>query len=700
MSRKSREVTQGKGEVLDSWKEISTYLSRSVMTCHRWEQQLGLPVHRLDGTPKARVFAYTSEIDRWKADMLESSESRRPARRKRLKMATLAAGAIVVLTGLALWGRTFFRPAPLPVPVRVPSLAVLPFDNQTDDGSLDAWKTALPDLIMTDLGQSRFLDVVSTTRLYQVLKESAEAEKFPPEELKKVAEKARLDYTLNGTMKASAEGIVITVLIQNPKAGEVTGSLRAICRKEEDFFRAADELSKETKAALNLTRRQIRSDVDEPAARIITNSPEAFKLYSEGYRLQGKGKVIEAMAPLQRAVVLDAGFASAYRLLYHLCLNLSREDESGIYLKKAVDLAGRLPEKERNICLGDYYMNDVKDKKKALLAYQRRQELYPYDITSGGLAELYMGLEEWARAIPVWETLLLRHPKNRGAILGLSKCYRALGRYDRAEMLLDELLSGTPGVQPFLLNARAKLALDQGQFAVAHEYADRLLSLGPDNPSYFLAKGEVYFHQDDLAGAERVFRKLVDSEDKKDQIRAYKGLAQVSLSRGQVERAGSQVGAALEIARDIKDTFQERHLHYLLAYLYRLSGRLPKALKEAEEACRDSGDEGLGAVRELHLRTLITLEMGRFEDFDRQLSEMKAFLDPDRFPMGSPRLMRVYYHLLGHRELRKENSSRAIELFSKATDLFSPSSAADLDADHVKYFGSLAEAYRRSGNLQ
>ncbi len=26
---------------------------------------MGLPVHRLDGTPKARVYAYTDELDRW-----------------------------------------------------------------------------------------------------------------------------------------------------------------------------------------------------------------------------------------------------------------------------------------------------------------------------------------------------------------------------------------------------------------------------------------------------------------------------------------------------------------------------------------------------------------------------------------------------------------------------------------------------------
>lgn len=51
--------------VLDSWKEISAYLKRSERTCRTWELGLGMPVHRLAGTPKAHVFAYPEELDSW-----------------------------------------------------------------------------------------------------------------------------------------------------------------------------------------------------------------------------------------------------------------------------------------------------------------------------------------------------------------------------------------------------------------------------------------------------------------------------------------------------------------------------------------------------------------------------------------------------------------------------------------------------------
>ena len=50
---------------LASWKEISAYLGYDIRTCYRWEKSLGLPVHRLGGPQKSRVFAYKDELDLW-----------------------------------------------------------------------------------------------------------------------------------------------------------------------------------------------------------------------------------------------------------------------------------------------------------------------------------------------------------------------------------------------------------------------------------------------------------------------------------------------------------------------------------------------------------------------------------------------------------------------------------------------------------
>ena len=54
-----------RGELLDSWKEIATYLRRDVRTVQLWEKHEGLPVRRHLHKHRSTVFALRSEIDLW-----------------------------------------------------------------------------------------------------------------------------------------------------------------------------------------------------------------------------------------------------------------------------------------------------------------------------------------------------------------------------------------------------------------------------------------------------------------------------------------------------------------------------------------------------------------------------------------------------------------------------------------------------------
>ena len=50
---------------LDSWKEIASFFGRDERTVRRWEKENDLPVRRVPGGTKGRVFAYESELRRW-----------------------------------------------------------------------------------------------------------------------------------------------------------------------------------------------------------------------------------------------------------------------------------------------------------------------------------------------------------------------------------------------------------------------------------------------------------------------------------------------------------------------------------------------------------------------------------------------------------------------------------------------------------
>ena len=50
---------------LDSWKEIAAFFGRDERTVRRWESESSLPVHRVPGVARGRVFAYESELQQW-----------------------------------------------------------------------------------------------------------------------------------------------------------------------------------------------------------------------------------------------------------------------------------------------------------------------------------------------------------------------------------------------------------------------------------------------------------------------------------------------------------------------------------------------------------------------------------------------------------------------------------------------------------
>ena len=108
-------MTVDKGRYLESWKEIAAYLGRDARTCHNWEQELGLPVHRLEGAEKSRVFAYTGEIDAWRElkGRLPEGADRRAAKGSKVPtwlIVGLAAAPLVAVLAIVSF-RGHLRPA-------------------------------------------------------------------------------------------------------------------------------------------------------------------------------------------------------------------------------------------------------------------------------------------------------------------------------------------------------------------------------------------------------------------------------------------------------------------------------------------------------------------------------------------------------------------------------------------------------------
>ncbi len=145
-----------KDNLLRSWKEIAAYLGCDVRTCHRWEHEHGMPVHRAEwGEAKSHVFAYRDELDAWFRETFKSSNGHAETTGKRrpgLKWAVAGAGVLLLAGAFFLLERKRTRPQPADFTIDGSFLVVL--DKQKHE--LWRYDTKLEDLMPESFFRKEF----------------------------------------------------------------------------------------------------------------------------------------------------------------------------------------------------------------------------------------------------------------------------------------------------------------------------------------------------------------------------------------------------------------------------------------------------------------------------------------------------------------------------------------------------------------
>ncbi len=91
------------GDRLESWKEIAGFIGRDERTAMRWAKGLGMPVQRVPGSKRSRVFASRAEIIAWQTQPVPSTQSPTACLPEvPLEAQPLVAGRRSYLTALAL----------------------------------------------------------------------------------------------------------------------------------------------------------------------------------------------------------------------------------------------------------------------------------------------------------------------------------------------------------------------------------------------------------------------------------------------------------------------------------------------------------------------------------------------------------------------------------------------------------------------
>jgi pentatricopeptide repeat protein len=577
-----------------------------------------------------------------------------------------------------------------------PTIAVLYFENNSGKEGLDHWRSGLSELMITDLNQSKFVRVLSSDRIYSLMDglDLLEKAKYSTEDLMNVANQGGASHVLKGSFITAGGQFIINAALMNMRSSEAVSSIRQEGIGEASITASLDKITQQIKKDLNFSPEQISSDLDKALSQITTQSPEAFKYYAEGVKLNNQSRDREAIPLYERAVRIDPEFALAYRKLGVAYINLGLAAQGRKYMEKAMALKDRLSDRERYLIEGTYYHNAEDTYNRAMEAFKKLLELYPEETTANhNLALIHYNLEQGDQAAAYYERACNAGTDFVGSYTQLADCYVAMGEFDKAKQVLEDYLKNK-GESAEIRRGFSSYYRLLGKYDLALAEVNKALSLDPDHFLSLMELADVYKSQNEFAKAENVYWKLSGFTEPQAGYLAVNGAISLNLLWGKYREAQSWLNQGIGTARELNVKWPESEWNIKSAYVYNQIGRYEEALKECEmglENARQAARDSFPLQRSaMHMEGLIHLANHSIDKAQITAGKLKDFIDAGLHKKS----MRLYYHLSGMIELEKGNYSQAVELIQKAYNLTSFK-----ETPEAQFMESLALAYYRSGDL-
>jgi len=616
----------------------------------------------------------------------------------RLRNIVLPAVALIALVVLTILGiRLLGRKSLVPALSGKPSLAVMYFENITGDAGLDHWRKALPMLLTTDLSQSRYVNVLPSDELYDLLNklDQLNATSYSSRILKEIAARGGVNHILLGQLTRAGDSFRLSYTLKKFGSGETVGSGWVAGEGIASFYPMTDALTRKVKENLKLTRTEIAGDVDVELGRITTSSPEAFLLYTQGREYHNRGDAAKSIELMKRAVAIDPGFAMAYRSLAMDHPYLPAEAKK--WLEKAMAVRDRVSEKERLLLEAEYYSDSERTVPEAVEAYRKLLGIYPDDaFANAKLARLYLDNEMWDKAIEHGLNAVRNGDRTFFPYYNLAQAYEALGIPEKAREAA-ELGIRTEGDHIFLRQELANYYLYQQKFEEARIEIDKAVGLSPDLPINHMTRGNLLLYQGELSGAAAEFQEILKSKDPGARIYYVFEMAVLAILQGKFKEALDLTLQAIQALERTGEKATASDFRMLSAYILIRLGRLQEALREFGRALKDAMEiDNWGLQRKALRGQGMVFALSNAEAEARQsAAELAALAKQSMNPNESAKVDFV----LGSIELQKGSWGAAIEYLKKAADRL-PHEYAIPNDEQAGCFEPLAYAYFSSGDLE
>jgi TolB-like protein/Tfp pilus assembly protein PilF len=435
------------------------------------------------GFPVALVFAWAFELTPEglkRTEDVDVSKSITRGTGRKMDFLIIA----VLLLVIAVFAYQRFGPGKkglVTMPSAIPekSIAVLPFENRSEDKANAYFADGIQDEILTRLSKIADLKVISRT--------STQHYKSAPENLLEIARQLGVAHIVEGSVQKSGDAVRVNVQVIKA-ANDSHLWADTFDRKLTDIFSVESEVAK---AIADQLRAKLTGQEEQVLAARPTDNVEAYDAYLRGlaYSLKGLNTAnsLGAQKYFREAVRLDPKFALSWALL-------SIADARG-YITQALQPTVALRE-------------EVQQAAETALTLQ--PNLGEAILAKGQYH--YACLKEYDTAVRYFEQARQFLPNSSRIPESLAFVARRRGQWDQSESYFNEAERLDPR-NVYLLSQHAISYYSLRRFPEALRKLDQILNITPDDVDTIATKAAIAQAQGDLPRASALLAPLRPAAD-------------------------------------------------------------------------------------------------------------------------------------------------------------------------------------------
>jgi TolB-like protein/class 3 adenylate cyclase len=347
------------------------------------------------------------------------------------------------------------------------SIAVLPFDNMSNDPEQDYFSDGIAEDIITDLSKISGLIVIARNSSFAYKKKSVNAQQ--------IGQELRVRYLLEGSVRKVGSQVRINAQLIDASSGHHLWADR-YDGDMSDIFALQDQISRKilSALALKLTVSQQKALADKGTDDI--QAYDSFLKGWQGYRLLTKAGFAEAKLHLEKAVELDPEFSRAYAAL------------AALYWK-AVQTAS--PELREGLGLTSRAARNAVRNKPHLLVKKAMRN--PTALAHGLMSQMYLFRYQHDEALSEIEQAVAMDPNDPELYAWMSHILWLIGQNSKAIESAKMGLRLDPNNPTAYLNNQARAYLPDGNLEESLMVLERAKRLNPElSGSFALTESIIY----------------------------------------------------------------------------------------------------------------------------------------------------------------------------------------------------------------